>query len=338
MSGSAALPVPVFDELVRLTGHAPVERYGSTESLITLSTLADGERRPGWVGLPLAGVQTRLVDDDGAEVAHDGETIGRLEVRGPTLFDGYLNRRTPPRRCSTPTAGIAPATSPSIDGEGMHRIVGRESVDLIKSGGYRIGAGEIETVLLGHPGVDEVAVVGVPDDDLGQRIVAFVVGAAEPQELIDFVAQQLSVHKRPREVRIVDAPAPQRDGQGAEEGVDRMTLTVRRDLHRRSRRHRARARGGPRCSAGRQDVDADGDVVLRTPPGAGPNWLFLAVPDDKVVKNRIHFDFRPDDQQAEVDRVVALGRAARRHRSGRRVLGGAGRSRGQRVLHPGAQR
>ncbi|MGH3543402.1 MAG: AMP-binding enzyme, partial [Mycobacterium sp.] len=87
----------------------------------------------------------------------------------------------------------------------MHRIVGRESVDLIKSGGYRVGAGEIETALLGHPGVSEAAVVGLPDEDLGQRIVAFIVGDAEPDGLIDYVAQQLSVHKRPREVRVVDA-------------------------------------------------------------------------------------------------------------------------------------
>ena len=89
----------------------------------------------------------------------------------------------------------------------MHRIVGRESVDLIKSGGYRVGAGEIETSLLGHPGVQEAAVVGLPDEDLGQRIVAFVVGssALKADELINYVAQELSVHKRPREVRIVDA-------------------------------------------------------------------------------------------------------------------------------------
>ena len=88
----------------------------------------------------------------------------------------------------------------------MHRIVGRESVDLIKSGGYRIGAGEIETALLGHPDVREAAVVGLPDEDLGQRIVAFVVSSSElhAEELINYVAQQLSVHKRPREVRIVD--------------------------------------------------------------------------------------------------------------------------------------
>jgi fatty acid CoA ligase FadD36 len=205
VSGSAPLPVPVFDELVRLTGHAPVERYGSTEALIALSTLADGERRPGWVGLPLAGVSSRLIDDDGAEVAHDGETIGRLEVRGPMLFDGYLNRPEATAEVLDADGWYRTGDVAVVDGSGMHRIVGRESVDLIKTGGYRVGAGEIETALLGHAGVSEVAVVGVPDDDLGQRIVAFVVGDAEPADLIDFVAQQLSAHKRPREVRIVAA-------------------------------------------------------------------------------------------------------------------------------------
>ncbi|WP_422745535.1 acyl-CoA synthetase [Mycobacterium sp. WMMD1722] len=204
VSGSAPLPVPVFDRLAALTGHQPVERYGSTESLITLSTRADGERRPGWVGLPLPGVRTRLVDDAGAPVAHDGETIGRLEVGGPTLFDGYLNR---PDATAEVFDGTWYRTGDVavIDGTGMHRIVGRESVDLIKSGGFRIGAGEIESVLLGHDGVREVAVVGVPDPDLGQRIVAFVVGDAAPDVLIAHVAEQLSVHKRPREVRIVDS-------------------------------------------------------------------------------------------------------------------------------------
>lgn len=205
VSGSAPLPVPVFDQLVARTGHAPVERYGSTESLITLSTRADGERRPGWVGLPLAGVQTRLVDDAGGPVAHDGETIGRLQVRGPTLFDGYLNRPDATAEAFDAEGWYRTGDVAVVDGDGMHRIVGRESVDLIKSGGYRVGAGEIETALLGHPGVAEAAVVGLPDEDLGQRIVAFVVGDGDTQALIDYVAQQLSVHKRPREVRIVDA-------------------------------------------------------------------------------------------------------------------------------------
>lgn len=205
VSGSAPLPVPVFDKLVERTGHRPIERYGSTESLITLSTRADGERRPGWVGLPLTGIQTRLVDEHGAAVPHDGETIGQLHVRGPTLFDGYLNRPDATAEVFDADGWYRTGDVAVIDVGGMHRIVGRESVDLIKTGGFRVGAGEIETALLGHPGVREAAVVGVPDDDLGQRIVAFVVGDASPGELTEFVAQQLSIHKRPREVRLVES-------------------------------------------------------------------------------------------------------------------------------------
>ncbi len=204
VSGSAPLPVPVFERLAELTGHPPVERYGATESLITLSTRADGERRPGWVGLPLTGVETRLVDEDGRNVLHDGETIGRLQVRSPTIFDGYLNRPDATAEVFDADGWYRTGDVAVVDAAGMHRIVGRESVDLIKTGGFRVGAGEIETVLLGHPGVQEVAVVGVPDDDLGQRIVAFVVGDVDSDALIEFVARELSVHKRPREVRRVD--------------------------------------------------------------------------------------------------------------------------------------
>ena len=205
VSGSAPLPVPVFDQLRALTGHAPIERYGATETVITLSTRADGERRAGWVGHPLTGVQTRLLAEDGGAAPHDGETVGQLQVQGPTLFSGYLNLPEKTAEVLTEDGWYRTGDVAVVDADGMHRIVGRESVDLIKSGGYRIGAGEIETVLLGHPGIVEVAVVGVPDDDLGQRIVAYVVGDVVEDDVIGFVAQQLSVHKRPREVRRVDA-------------------------------------------------------------------------------------------------------------------------------------
>ncbi len=203
VSGSAPLPVPVFERLRELTGHAPVERYGMSETMITLSTRADGERRPGWVGRPVTGVRTRLRDEAGAPVPHDGESIGGLQVRGPMLFDGYLNRSEDTAACRTSDGWFVTGDVAAIDADGFHRIVGRESVDLIKSGGYRIGAGEIETCLLGHPGVAEVAVVGVADADLGQRIRAYVVPRADgvtELELIDFVAERLSQHKRPREV------------------------------------------------------------------------------------------------------------------------------------------
>jgi fatty acid CoA ligase FadD36 len=203
VSGSAPLPVPVFEQMAMLTGQSPVERYGMTETLITVSTRFDGERRPGWVGLPIGGVATRLVDDDGAQVPHDGSTIGELQLRGATLFDGYLNR--PDATAAASHDGwFRTGDAAVIDNGGFHRIVGRQSMDIIKTGGFKVGAGEVETVLLGHPSVREVAVVGIADADLGQRIVAFVVGeSADPTTLIEHVASQLSVHKRPREVRVV---------------------------------------------------------------------------------------------------------------------------------------
>jgi fatty acid CoA ligase FadD36 len=206
VSGSAALPVPVFEQLARLTGHRPVERYGMTETLITLSTRHDGERRPGYVGVPITGVETRLRSDDGGDVPHDGETIGGLQVRGATLFDGYLNLPDTTAESMTRDGWFVTGDAVTIGPDGFHRIVGRASIDIIKSGGYKVGAGEVETALLSHPSVAEVAVVGVADTDLGERIVAFVVGdGVDPVALIDHVAALLSVHKRPREIRVVDA-------------------------------------------------------------------------------------------------------------------------------------
>ncbi len=164
----------------------------------------DGERRPGWVGLPPRGVGTRQVDDR-AEHPHDGETSARLEVRAPTLFDGCLGRPNATEAAFTDEGCYRTGDVAAIDSGAMHRIVGRESIDLIKTDSYRVGAGQVETALLGHQGVSEAAVVGLPDDDLRQRIVAFVVGDAEPGESFDYVAQQLSVYKRPRELRVVDA-------------------------------------------------------------------------------------------------------------------------------------
>jgi len=203
VSGSAPLPVAVFEDMTRLIGHPPVERYGMTETLITVSTRADGERRPGWVGVPIRGVESRLVDDTGAVLGHDGSTIGELQIRGTTMFDEYLNR---PDATTASFDGdwFRTGDAAVIDDGGFHRIVGRQSVDIIKTGGFKVGAGEVEAALLTHPGVSEAAVVGVSDPDLGQRIVAYVVcDGVEGSVLIEHVAALLSVHKRPREVRVV---------------------------------------------------------------------------------------------------------------------------------------
>ena len=204
VSGSAPLPVAVFDDMTRLIGQSPVERYGMTETLITVSTRADGERRPGWVGMPILGVESRLVDEAGAVLSHDGATIGELQIRGTTMFDEYLNRPDA-TAASFDGAWFRTGDAAVIDQGGFHRIVGRQSVDIIKTGGFKVGAGEVEAALLTHPGVSEAAVVGFSDPDLGQRIVAFVVGdGVDSDVLIEHVAALLSVHKRPREVRLVD--------------------------------------------------------------------------------------------------------------------------------------
>ncbi|KRV48758.1 acyl-CoA synthetase [Wenjunlia vitaminophila] len=198
VSGSAPLPASVFSALEGLTGHRPVERYGMTETLITVSARADGERRPGAVGVPVSGVRTRLVEQD-----EDG--IGELQVQGPTLFSGYLHRPEATAASFTGDGWFRTGDMAVIEPDGTHRIVGRASTDLIKSGGYRIGAGEVENALLDHPAVREVAVVGAPHDDLGQQVVAYVVAeGVTGDELIDFVARSLSVHKRPRVVRFLD--------------------------------------------------------------------------------------------------------------------------------------
>ncbi|HEY3605292.1 MAG TPA: AMP-binding protein [Sporichthyaceae bacterium] len=206
VSGSAGLTPPVFEALESLTGHRAVERYGMTETLITISARADGERRPGQVGLPLPGVTTRVVAEDGTPIPPGEDTPGELQVRAPTMFDGYLGRPEATTACWTSDGWFRTGDVANLGVDGWHRILGRASVDLIKCGGYRIGAGEVEAALLAHPAVTEAAVVGEPDPDLGQRIVAYVVaGDAVAADLEAFVATALSVHKRPRRIVFLDA-------------------------------------------------------------------------------------------------------------------------------------
>ncbi|QHZ00137.1 Long-chain-fatty-acid--CoA ligase [Streptomyces sp. S4.7] len=210
VSGSAALPVHDQERIAAATGRRVIERYGMTETLMNTSVRADGEPRAGTVGVPLAGVALRLVDETGAEIAaYDGDTVGEIQVRGPNLFTEYLNR--PDATDAAFDDGWFRTGDMAIrDPDGYVRIVGRKATDLIKSGGYKIGAGEIENVLLEHPGVREAAVTGEPDEDLGERIVAWIVPAqaeAPPsaEELAAHVGAQLASHKRPRTVRYLDA-------------------------------------------------------------------------------------------------------------------------------------
>ncbi len=207
VSGSAPLPASTFERILRASGQRVVERYGLTETIMNTAVRADGERRPGEVGRPLAGVALRVVTESGEDAPGDGQTIGEVVVRGPNLFLGYLGR--PEATAEVLRDGwFWTGDLATLAPDGYLRIVGRKSTDLIKTGGYKVGAGEIEGALLEHPAIAEAAVAGLADEDLGERIVAWVVlepGAVAPslEELADHVARQLAPHKRPRELRIV---------------------------------------------------------------------------------------------------------------------------------------
>jgi malonyl-CoA/methylmalonyl-CoA synthetase len=163
------------------------------------------------VGVPLPGVELRLVEEDGTLVtAYDGETVGEIQVRGPNLFTAYLNRPDATADAFTSDGWFRTGDMAVRDADGYVRIVGRKATDLIKSGGYKIGAGEIENALLEHPGVREAAVTGEPDADLGERIVAWIVPADHRTppalgELADHVARRLAPHKRPRVLHLLAA-------------------------------------------------------------------------------------------------------------------------------------
>ena len=205
ISGSAGLSVREHARLRAATGRGVLERYGLTETLINCAVRAAEGPRPGYVGPPLPGVELALVDDERRPVeASDDETMGEIAVRGPNVFAGYLNDAAATARVRDEDGWFYTGDVATRDADGAIRIVGRKATDLIKTGGFRVGAGEIEACLLEHPQVSEAAVVGVTDDDLGQRIEAHVVvapgGEVHGEALMAWVGERLATHKRPRAV------------------------------------------------------------------------------------------------------------------------------------------
>jgi malonyl-CoA/methylmalonyl-CoA synthetase len=204
VSGSAALPVDVLERWRQISGHTLLERYGMTEIGMALSNPLDGERVPGAVGQPLPGVAVRLVDESGAAVA--AGTPGELEVRGLALFAGYWD--DPEATRAAFRGGWFRTGDVAVLEEGSYRILGRQSVDIIKTGGYKVSALEIEDALLAHPDVDEVAVVGVPDPEWGERVAAAVVprpGAdLTADALRGWAGGRLAPYKVPSRVHFVE--------------------------------------------------------------------------------------------------------------------------------------
>lgn len=172
ISGSAALPVATLEKWRDISGHTLLERYGMTEIGMALSNPLHGERRPGCVGSPLPGIEVRLVDEQNSFV-EDG-TPGQIQVRGPMVFSEYWQRPEATREAFTEEGWFRTGDVAVREGE-VYRILGRESVDIIKTGGYKVSALEIEEVLRTHESIEECAVVGIADDEWGQRVAAAVV-------------------------------------------------------------------------------------------------------------------------------------------------------------------
>ncbi len=175
VSGSAALPVSILEQWREISGHLLLERYGMTELGMALGNTLD-QRVPGHVGWPFPGVEVRIVSEDGTDLA-DGE-VGELLVRGTQVFDRYLNRPDATSESFVDgwfrTGDVAQHTP---DG---YRLLGRASVDIIKSGGEKVSALEIEEVFRTHPAIADCAVVGLPDEEWGERVaMAWVADSAD---------------------------------------------------------------------------------------------------------------------------------------------------------------
>jgi len=206
VSGSAALPVPVLDEWRAITGHTLLERYGMTEIGMALSNPLLGERRAGFVGTPLPGVEVRLVGETGQDLA-DG-VPGELLVRGPGVFLEYWAR--PETTAAAFAEGGWFRTGDVASREaGAFRILGRSSVDIIKTGGEKVSALEIESVLREHPAIADCAIVGLPDSEWGESVAAAVVlrpGCTLSLEALRvWSRERLSAPKRPRRLLLLGA-------------------------------------------------------------------------------------------------------------------------------------
>ena len=204
VSGSAALPASVHEQWTAITGQRLLERYGMTEIGMAISNLYHGERRPGAVGAPLPGVEVRLKTEGGQIITAEDEP-GEIQVRGPGVFAAYWNR--PEATAESFDDGWFRTGDMAVLERGYYRIMGRLSVDIIKSGGYKLSALEIEASLLEHPLIRECAVIGLPDDTWGEAVTAVCVLAdnatLDLKTLREWCKDRLSVYKVPQRLKVV---------------------------------------------------------------------------------------------------------------------------------------
>ena len=205
VSGSAALPVATLNRWKEISGHTLLERYGMTEIGMALSNPLRGKRVPGSVGTPLPGVRVRLVNEQGDEVTPG--TPGEIEVRGPNVFKEYWGK--PEATQQAFRNGWFRTGDVAVLENDRYRILGRMSVDIIKTGGHKVSALEVEEQLREHPAVAECAVVGLPDEVWGERVAAAIVlragSALTLEDLRSWGKERLAGYKIPSHILVVDA-------------------------------------------------------------------------------------------------------------------------------------
>jgi malonyl-CoA/methylmalonyl-CoA synthetase len=206
VSGSAPLPTQTLERWHEISGHLLLERYGMTEIGMGLSNPLTGERVPGHVGTPLPGVEVRLLDETGDEAG--AGSPGEIHVRGPGVFTEYWRR--PDETREVLRDGWFATGDVAVVEDGNYRILGRTSVDIIKTGGFKVSALEIEEVLRRHPDIDDCAVVGVADEDLGERVCVAAElrkgSALAADGLRAWAKQYLAPYKVPRDFSVTTLP------------------------------------------------------------------------------------------------------------------------------------
>ncbi|CAN7001088.1 hypothetical protein IGI04_020335 [Brassica rapa subsp. trilocularis] len=173
MSGSSALPRPVMHQWESITGHRLLERYGMTEFVMAISNPLRGARKAGTVGKPLPGVEAKIVQD-----VNDADGVGEICVKSPSLFKEYWNLPEVTKESFTEDGYFKTGDAGRVDEDGYFVILGRTSADIMKVGGYKLSALEIESTLLEHPTVAECCVLGLPDKDYGEAVTAIIVAEA----------------------------------------------------------------------------------------------------------------------------------------------------------------
>jgi malonyl-CoA/methylmalonyl-CoA synthetase len=206
VSGSAACPVNVFNKWRELTGQVLLERYGMTEVGMGISNPYDGERRAGYVGQALPGVTVQLFDEQDQQVTQE-QTPGEIRMKGDNLFREYWNN--PKATQETFKQGWFCSGDIAVIEDGYIRIMGRSSIDIIKSGGYKLSALEIEGVLLTHEDISEAAVIGIADDTWGEAVAAYICLRQGAQlgyaDLKDWCSSRMSAYKIPKQLKILDS-------------------------------------------------------------------------------------------------------------------------------------